>query len=413
MSQNMNKKMQTNETTNANCSKMNTISALPRPSLVLLVVMVVAVFPPTSKSDETIALEVRQALETNATKLSPLTVTWDRKRKSPETVERALNVIGLPKTAFEFFGDEKCRFMWSQGKFYTYFWRTQPFVTAESQVDLESPMVVVEQEIACNGKKFFSGNPNTSGGKKLHDAIIIVDSLQKLSKQRILTADFVYQAGFRLPENADSVATASPVSLLLEELSLGGQLQQVTTIEIGGASFTQVDVQMDGEKHLFVLDPKRNYALRRRTTYYKTGDISANVDCDDFVQLTDTPLWFPRRIKVEMYFPGYSNTKPLVLEEYVVSELHNNPIPDSQFVLEYKEPGTHVADGTLPGAETKESGRVSYVVPADPKDLDKAIELATYGLQQKRGLPWFLIGNLVLLTCFVVGILLYRSRKSS
>jgi hypothetical protein len=55
-----------------------------------------------------------------------------------------------------------------------------------------------------------------------------------------------------------------------------------------------------------------------------------------------------------------------------VSKFSTEPVPESQFTLDYKEPGTLVADYTLPEAKHSQGG-VTYRIPADPRDLDKAI----------------------------------------
>ena len=75
--------------------------------------------------------------------------------------------------------------------------------------------------------------------------------------------------------------------------------------------------------------------------------------------------------------PGLLTAQKFLVESYKVTELNDDPVPPERFALRYDEPGTFIADGTLPGAENQPNGRVSYRQPAAAEDLDEVIRAAT------------------------------------
>ncbi len=368
-------------------------------------------------AQDEISRDLRKALEANAAALSPLTVTWERIRKSSLPDAQVLTIIGLPDTAREFMGPERVRFMWQGNKFYRYIWRHMPQVTEDGTVQTDKPLLVQEQETSFDLEAHYNGNPNRRLGAKIGDAIIIIDPTAKLLKEKgtekICIADYLYAAGFRMPATAEQLTSGAPKTLLLEFLQQGGKFIQATVEEIDGDSCTAVELTKDGQRHRFVLDPERGYTLRRRMVWYESGQLEARIDCLDLIKLENPDHWLPRRIEIERYHPKAFPDRPLIEETITVTEMHNDPIPPEQFVLTYTEPGTRVADGTLPGADSQPSGRVSYTVPANPEDLDEVIRTAIEGPKGRRT-PWFVLGaNLVILAVVVTFLLLRRRWKGA
>jgi hypothetical protein len=356
------------------------------------------------QAQQELSTAVDEALQHNAAALSPLTVTWERERSSRANIATVLSVIGLPKTSIEFLSPEKVHLVWDRGKFYSHFWRQMPTMLGNGSVDPKAPLHVQEQEISCDGNSIYNGDPPRPETKRLGHTVLIVDSLQKLARDSAratwLRAEYLYSAGYAMPSNSTDLRGGErPRSLLLSALQGGGKLtRRGEPVPIEGQTFEVWEVSKDGERQVYFLDPGRNYVLRRRQVFAKAGNLAAQTDCLDFVQLPHTKLWAPRRIATDMYYPQFSATEPLVKQQFIVSEIRDDPVPADRFVLAYTEPGTVVADSRIPGADKTSGERITYQVPADPGRLDEVIDAATRGLQPKprwllNSRSWFVVAN--------------------
>jgi hypothetical protein len=137
-----------------------------------------------------------------------------------------------------------------------------------------------------------------------------------------------------------------------------------------------------------VLDPALAFAIRSR--HITSGEIvDVDVACDDFLQVAQS-IWLPRRIN--LVFTGSSTSaeelrgKPLYSSVVQVSILEINKEEHAKLLAFAPEAGSEVMDTTIkpvdrygnivPFAPTKPgvTPTVSYLQPANEKDLDRAIE---------------------------------------
>jgi hypothetical protein len=332
--------------------------------------------------------EIRLALKSNAGALSPLTITWERERRSDLPIPKVLARFQFPPTAVEFITPEKVRFMRQDGMVYTYWWRHKPQMRG-SQFLLDKPLVVEEQEISFDREKYYSSSAQRP------NSLTIIESADKMmakgSKALIGACPYLDQAGFLMPQTVAELRTKQPSTHLLSYLDAGAQVIEINKEKLGDSTYVVIELAKDKQKHRFFLDPTMRYALRRRMVWSPSGWLELIIDCSDFIKLSGSDHWLPRRIHSEQYYKDDPLGKPFLVETLMVSELHNNPIPPSQFVLNYNQAGNRVADGTLPGADNFPSGRVYYEVPANPGDLDAAIQAAIEG---KRFTPsWFRLSS--------------------
>jgi hypothetical protein len=358
---------------------------------------------------------VREALERNAKALSPLTVTWERTRTSRLEESQILDALGLPRTAREFMAPDKARFMWDRGKFYTYYWRHVVQVDPDLRVLANKPTRVQEQEVSFDLKAFYSGNPNTRSGQRVGDPVILIDRVETMKKKRgsehLCKPDYLYVAGFSMPQTAEELTTKSPQALPLAYLEQGGTLTMAQAEDLGETSFLVLELRKGDSRYRFFLDPAKSYAVRRWLLWDAGGVLQAQTDCLEFARLSEPDHWLPRRVEILCYHAAAGKQEPLYQESVRVSELHNNPIPPEQFVLVYRQPGSHVADGTLPGADERETGRIAYTVPANPEDLEGVIRQARRGPARLSTTTWILAVNATLLAAvgaFVIWRLVRR-----
>lgn len=86
--------------------------------------------------------------------------------------------------------------------------------------------------------------------------------------------------------------------------------------------------------HIFWLDPKLNYAIRQYELH-RAGQVHWRYSCDDYVQVPDRDLFFPRKVKNESFHTGRD---PLAVEKepinssYEVTEISSARVPDAAFV---------------------------------------------------------------------------------
>lgn len=384
----------------------------------LWALLIVCGAPGAGAAQEGIGPGLRQDFDENVAGLSPLTVKWRRTRTSPLPVSRVLEIVGLPKTSVELLAPESVRLKWRSGRFHAYIWRNMPPVDERLQIIPTGPLEQQEQELSCDGRSFYSGNPNRRGRDQLADPVLLIDPLERLARdkpqQHLLTAEYLYLAGFRMPATAGQLLADPPRTLVMDLLQTEGQLVQVTLETIDGVAMPALEIRHGDERTVLALDPRRNHMLRRRHAFAAAGGLKAQIDCLDPEPLPDTDVWLPRRIESAMYYPQHSAAEPLIQEIVSVEELHNQPLPDEDFVLKYTSPGTHVFDGTLPGAERAPRGRIGYVTPADAQQLDEVIREAVGGPQPKSGfrmLRWVIVGNVVLALAAFAAMLHRRRRR--
>jgi hypothetical protein len=249
------------------------------------------------------------------------------------------------------------------------------------------------------------------------------DAVAKTGGALLLRSNYLREAGFKVSEIPEEVGLA-PRSLLLHLVDQGATVLRVAEEDVDGIDCLRIDVEGPNGLWLFDLDPSRRHAVRRREERTPGGKARCLATMSDFVELPGTDgVWLPRRCQVTYYQwsgkPDPPEDKPLFRETFTVSHLSWDAVPDDRFIVMYINPGASIADGTLPEAAKSPHGRIEYVVPANPEDLDKVIQHARDGtpfvprdFQQRRwrfALFWAL--NLAVLTG-VAAALWFRRRRA-
>jgi hypothetical protein len=366
---------------------------------------------------------VRQALESNARSLSPITVAWELTRTSDLPRSNALSLLAGETSAL--FLPQQSRIMWDNGRFYT---RTvSQAVRLEVKPDgrmaelTGAPPFETEVEATFDGQKRYCRIRTDLAGSPPSLIIDLPANIMAHKRNvRFLNADFFYQTGFHIPERAGEYEAKQPAkSLPLYLVEQGASVIEVGREEVDGVSGTALVLRSGTAEYRFVLDPAKGYAVRRRIEKTPSGELAVRADCSDFTQLPGSGLWMPRKVEVEWHTWLQVLVKPVkevvVRETYRVSELKSEPIPPAQFVLKPDQPGTDVADSTIEG-KTDSQGRVNYVVPADPSRLDEVIRAAASGNAPDRTIWWirrnFILAN-VLLILILSGAVWWRARRKS
>ncbi len=398
-----------------------------RPTSVLLKLSVSAVFlwlsvtvRPCAAAD--IPAQIRQALESNARALSPITIAWERTRTSDLPRPKALSMLAGETSSV--FLPQESRLMWDNGRFYA------DRVSQSVPLDIRpggritelkgSPPRRTRVETAFDGQKSYCGTKTDVAGSP---PVLVIDPPTYMATRgkgdRFHNAEFLYHCGLHIPERAGEFAAKEPAkSLPLYLIEHGASVVGVGSDQVDGVKCTTLDLRSAKADIQFLLDPAKGYAVRRRVE--KTmGELAVRADSSNFIEVPGSGLWMPKTVEVEWHIWPNSLTKPVkeavVRETFRVSELNSKPIPPTQFVLKYDEPGTTVADGSLEGEKDSE-GRVTYRVPADPSQLDEVIKSAAAGKNYRPTIVSFrrnfIIAN-VLLILIVIGVVWWRVGRKS
>ena len=134
-------------------------------------------------------------------------------------------------------------------------------------------------------------------------------------------------------------------------------------------------------KYRLLLDPKLNYAVVRCEILTLDDKLAYLVENEEFQIIPGKNVYLPKKSRTT-YFTDVTriddiSDKPLFVEECILTDISVSRIADVQFDLrkKYTEAGTHIGDRTL--KNTNEG--VQYRFPANPADLDRAIEAALTG----------------------------------
>jgi hypothetical protein len=380
------------------CRRMTIVSGS---SLLAASLWVIAGDLPRSTAAE-IPEPVRQALESNAKALNPITITWKLKRSSDLPARRAESLIGATGI---FFQPREGRLMWDNGKFYSY-------LGIELGPPPSDKMVV---EITFDGGDRYC--VTKSGGKG--PPVALKDPLSELvaNDQDISFVDkaFLLQVGFRIPDQVKEYEAKQPAkSLPLYLVEHGARVVEVGSEEVDGVKCMALALRADKREIRFALDPAKGYAVRRYTEWTRPGALASRAVCSDFTQLPNSALWIPRKVEVEWHIWPPALVQPVkeavFREAFQILELNNEPIPTDRFVLNFDKPGTYVGDSSIKGPEGSDF-RIGYRVPANPADLDEVIKAATTPRYQPklRFKTAFFLGN-ALVILVVVGLAWWRLR---
>jgi len=349
--------------------------------------------PPVTASDPEIPRPVRTALENNAAALNRITVSWERKRSStlplPELLER-LRCRG--DTGFL----EPCqvRYTSQDGMFHAF--------TTYRERDPDQGVRQHRTEVAFDRTSFFVATPLQEGEKQFPPVILQVTPFAVLIKEQadrhFWDPEYFHEAGFELP-GTHAAMRQPPKSQVLALLDQGARLSKVWE-ECGSddASCTVVELTTQDRMYRFDLDPALLYAVRRYEERDRSGARAVVTNNSDFVRLRDLEIWLPKRCRAEWHtwrsVPDQVSPTSLVVVDITASELTRGVIPGETFQIDYNSiPGAFIADGRLPGADQKPSGRITYFVSVDPADLEEGVrdvmERGRFAPRPRRsGLLW-------------------------
>jgi hypothetical protein len=331
--------------------------------------------------DGQLPAKIGEALEANVRSLSPITVAWRRTRASDLPAERLLPMLKRQATELDFMAPIVSRFQWQGGKFRLLDTSHLPQlkkVGKKWEVDPSRPLAEMKQEISFDGQAAYNGQ------RASQPPMVRIDPIERFATDMgdvdLTRQHYLHEAGYVLPSKASEVRDKRPPrSTLLDLIAGGAKVVRVGQEAIDGATSSTVEVQRGDQRVRFYLDPAMNYAVRRREERSKSGELTVVAHGSEFTKLPRSGLWLPRRIEVTWNRRPEAPTlvRPrLLIETYTVSELSDDPIPDSQFVLNYDEAGSFISDSRISGADKEEGGRITYQQPANPADLEEVIAAA-------------------------------------
>jgi hypothetical protein len=368
---------------------------VPRPptfrrALACLCCLVAALSGPAGVAEPTTQIPdaVRVARETGAKSLSPLSLRWTRTRTSPYELKELLERLG-PGVGDNFLEPYPVNgFNFQDGKVYSNY--------VQKTVQPDGKVKEIEIETAWDGQFWSSGNK-----AKRTDPRLMIETLDNLrAKQpemKLFPQDYFEEAGYYL-FNKPATVTREPQCLILYLVANGAKPTAVREEKLDGLAVLTVELAGKEQTYRFVLDPARGYAVLRREERATSGALAVQVENSDFVKLSDPDLWLPRKSDATWYtwsalpdrYTAPFSTTPLVTVHLVVDDLRREKVDADRFVLEYKTPGAVVSSARIPGAEKAKRGMIAYRVPADPTDLDAAIQAArekqTFAPPSHRGL---------------------------
>jgi hypothetical protein len=389
----------------------------------LVAVILVAMWawgrPVVALAQAEIPPEVRQALESNTRAFAPIALTLEKQRTAPEQpTELTKWLLGvfpgfLKPLTYEYLSqDGRCYARYNHWIGHT------SMVPGPNRGKTE--MAPEWQELAWDGKSIYRG------GESLEPKILSIVPIEKVDTDpeiRISTwydvDDYFRMTGI-LPPRAMKELPQGPQSEILRLLERDGRVTGTRTEPLAGgtAQHFVLELQSGDQKHRFWLDPALGYAVRRHEAWAASGALAFIIDNSDFVKLTGPELWLPRHCHADWHtWPELSNDHTrdtTMVVDIQATRLERAHVPPEKFAIKYDKPGSLVSDARLAGAEKGRDGRIDYLVPADPRNLEQAIRAA----QEKSGYvpprrPLFvwIIGGSIALGVIAGAIVLVRWRR--
>lgn len=353
--------------------------------------------------------EVRQALEGNARSFGPIALMLEKKRTAPEPpTELTKGILGtvtgvLKPNTYEYLTQDGLCFAR-----YSVWTPVGPSLKAKTQ------------EVAWNGKSVYRG-------LSLQPPALSIAPFEKVATDpEFKTAtwynhdDYFRMIGILVPCRMIELPEGprSEVLRLLEEDGrvTGTRVERVA----GGEERFVVELFSGGKKHRFWLDPSRGHAVSRHEVSDASGTLVTVIENSDFVKLTNPELWLPRHCHAEWHMWPWVQDKPSretgMVVDIQATRLERARVGLDRFTLNYSQPGSYISDAGLPGAEKGTHGRVDYLVPPDPHNLEEAIragqERAGYVPPRRPLVVWIICGSLALGLAAGAIVLIQRRRHS-
>jgi len=393
---------------------------------------------PTGAMADALSRDAVAALEHNARALDPIIIGWTRERATSLSEEDFFKIVKGPRWAkgdTTFLALATGEFKYQDGNVYRYVREKVPLLDFAVKVDTRTsapekgkmpPLKCIgtremEIEVAFDGDKIYHGSRQEGG---IGPPILIIARLGDLplkGREDVPIFPFPYLdfAGLKVPysprDYAQHVKMRSLIQHLLER---GCRLSQSEWKTENGAGYLGLNLVDHNGSYLFELDPSRNYAVRRYEERTTAGERTCLADMSDFREVPGKKnVWLPERCVVHYYQwegkPAIPLPEALLVESYTITKCESEPIPDRDFVVFYDTPGARIGDATLPNAEKAKGGEISYVVPADSRDLDEVIQHAIAGTSFTPSLsrPHRLAQIIILLNVGVILVITFFVRR--
>lgn len=367
-----------------------------------------------------IPMSVGAAFEQNLSALANVSVTWKLVRKSNSGLAELLDAINLSAAGAggAFLREERASFKYSDGKSRVRFDYSMPILRPEAEAQLQGSIATVPATGELDEAKEHSGTSSPLNSIRV-DAIqgysdlatelswdgvdVFYGSPPQLESVGALTifpanmhfinfdtwkSDYWRQIGIYVPRLSKEFASGA----LMQSDILRGSASSVVesvgskTADDGTACLAIVITKPKGRVE-YVLDPKMQYALRQRIERDEKGNVLYKSTMAKFKECGDEPrVWLPMLCRVDYYaypqsnMPAPPSNEVLYTEEYSLLDLLVGTeaaatLTPSSFTIAYQAGGTNVQDGRV----TTDGKALQYTVPANPEDLENAIERAKHG----------------------------------
>jgi hypothetical protein len=359
--------------------------------------------------------EVEVGLQRSAKALSPITLHWERRRRSSHALDELLPKIGYPPTSHEVLEPEFVEFKWNAPMF----WESTDLCVIGFDRSKSPPRPVPSRLVitrSFDGDYWYEGQPpdppQTPFGR--HDGNLDVHMLEWLRSTRPdampVRREYLRFAGYSLPSNLDELGSDAK-SLVLRCAAPRDNESRVICRELDSHRW-EIECPADASgTYRFVVDRSLGYAIVSQSERDADGRLLLDVECSEFAQVAERPLWLPRICEVANYTwetnPRHIETEPLIQQEYILTAVEPTELSQADFKLRIDIPGTYVADASLPGARNQPDKHLRYTIPANPKQLDDAIKAAQSGGATP---PSRLVWRLLLINACVIMLIIGISR---
>lgn len=334
-------------------------------SLLLLTLVQLAGSPCRAQS---LPDQIVQDLKRNAASLNPLTVSWDRKRRSGLALEPLLDVI-QSRDEKHFLEPEHDTVIYQQEKLW---------VNTKGAQWAGKKLVMINSDTAFDGELVYVSDSTTPIA-----SVVIMDPayLATQPDHFLYYCEYLEAAGFRV-HNRHGTFRRPPESEVLSLIGRGGTASSVRNSVLDSDQCVEVEVTLPEGRRIFWLDQARQHAVRKHEHYNKNGALVRTTINSQFEELRSPRVWLPRRSLVRDHtwhtIPDKVFKDPILTTSLEVTDLSRKTWPSDRFVIDQTRSGTFVLDSRQetakqPGAVLRADGMYHYRVPAKPEDLARAV----------------------------------------
>jgi len=326
-----------------------------------------------------IPADIRARLEANAKALNPITLVWTEQRRTALSEEQ---LSGKTKITPDpgFLEQSSWVFMWQDKKCYL-------SKVAKNVVTSDGDTKRSIQERSFDGSVHCAGH-----GLGYEDAATpgmgiypLEQMLTRYPLQNVFFQRYTMKFGYKFPNVGRELGMPQQSYILF--LNDTGKLIKAEKQIINGKNIFQVTLEgfdtWEQRDRLFVfsLVPEYGYAVSDCVIKTLDDKVAYSIKNEQFEKIPNKEVYIPRKTVVQCFtdvtIPDDISPTPLFTEEYLLTEVATKKVDDKKFDLrkKYTRPGTHIGDRTLDDTEYG----VQYVIPANPADINRAIEAARTG----------------------------------